>query len=220
MDFYLDNLHNFINTFRNNLHNEYNKNKILSNKISGYKRIYDDNCIKKMLVHTDKVILKGIDNLYNEYIKNKYNTKLSTEKNNTKLFTDEIPYVNLYLKHNSSKSKDLSIYKNTLSNKIKYLYYRFKEWFMNKDKFFIEDNLIKDLSNPKNYTEEGLADYYLVNGIQNILDIRRIENTKDLTFEFEVTVLDKEKVNNKICKIKVEKNDEIFKIDQINCVDL
>ncbi|KAK6090351.1 hypothetical protein P3W45_000708 [Vairimorpha bombi] len=189
MDFYLDNLHNFINTFRNNLHNEYNKNKILSNKISGYKRIYDDNCIKKMLVHTDKVILKGIDNLYNEYIKNKYNTKLSTEKNNTKLFTDEIPYVNLYLKHNSNK-------------------------------FFIEDNLIKDLSNPKNYTEEGLADYYLVNGIQNILDIRRIENTKDLMFEFEVTVLDKEKVNNKICKIKVEKNDEIFKIDQINCVDL
>jgi len=69
MDFYYKTVQNFINTFSNNLFNEYNKNLILKDKCEKYKSLYNNNLLKKAFIKIDKKILNFINLLYKKVLK-------------------------------------------------------------------------------------------------------------------------------------------------------
>ncbi|EEQ81665.1 hypothetical protein NCER_101814 [Vairimorpha ceranae BRL01] len=211
MDFYYKTVQNFINTFSNNLFNEYNKNLILKDKCEKYKSLYNNNLLKKALIKIDKKILNFINLLYKKSIERKYNT-----------ITHASNDINKYFTKSNKQNTNIINYKSTFFNKIKNTYYRFKNWFLSEDKYFVKNILIKNINNPLCYTEEGLSDYKLITDITNIVKINKVENLNKSNWTFEITTYNpiNNIVSNKQCIIKNLKDNDVLKIDSITCENL
>ncbi|WUR03183.1 uncharacterized protein VNE69_04012 [Vairimorpha necatrix] len=217
MEVYYKKIQNFINSFTSNLYNEYNKNIKLVEEIERYSRIYNNNKLKKILVETDNIILKKLETI-NQLI-NKYKMHYNTYDNKHNI------NINQRILHEFNIVK----YQGRYLDLVKYYYYTFLNWFKAEDKFFIKNRLIKNITKKENYTEEGLENYtetglenYMETGLENIISIRNIENIRDMEYTFEIGMYDPSLFvqTNKICNIKVYKENDALKIHEITCEDI
>lgn len=203
MDYYFKKITNFTNLLTNNLYNEYNKNKILKHEVHKYKNIFEKFPAIKILNKTENYILKNIENASNSFLINK------------KIIPIKIYPKTIY------KTGKLTKYIETFKKKILYQLCKIRQRFYKDECFFIEKNILKNLTNLENFTEDGLSDFNLYPNLKYIIDIRNIQLIRDTNkykeYTFEATTVLMRNVEYISLHIKLEKIDNKYKITELNC---